>query len=327
MTSQLEFQPSAATQTAATAPPEPRVFAPYAAPDPGRFFATPDVAYNPYTVFNPQVAGRQCVFTVSDPPAKRDIAEAFVHVQQVSRHSSTSADARSPSYSSSSVLCSCGTAGARGSPPVTSSAFLTGLDFSTMWRSPGGEPPSKGTPTPPLPSFWDPLSQLDVQRPPGRRPLTAPPVPPEGSGLAHGTSGAPSRPKSEPSMFRPTSSPGLPHRPVPPELSPDLPDSTALGLPHASPSRELQPLPQKFVCPPECLALLHALEAPVGIPRTLDIVLGSARPVCAVVDGVPMLALLQDVLLPYGPPPSRPLLCRFRGLPPGPGLLVPPPPP
>ncbi|KAM7284584.1 hypothetical protein ISCGN_001678 [Ixodes scapularis] len=87
MGSQFEFQHSAATQTAATAPVEPRVLAPYApAADPGRFFTGPDVVFNPYTLYNPQVAGRR-VFTVSDPPARRDIAEAFIQLQQVSRHS------------------------------------------------------------------------------------------------------------------------------------------------------------------------------------------------------------------------------------------------
>ncbi|CAN7979119.1 unnamed protein product [Ixodes persulcatus] len=88
MGTQVEYQSHPATHAAAAAPPEPRVFAPYAAAsDPGRFFVQPEVSYNPYTAYNPQVAGRQRVFTVLDPPTKRDIAEAFVHVQQAARHS------------------------------------------------------------------------------------------------------------------------------------------------------------------------------------------------------------------------------------------------
>ncbi|KAG0425649.1 hypothetical protein HPB47_027202 [Ixodes persulcatus] len=86
MGTQVESHP--ATHAAAAAPPEPRDFAPYtAASDPGRFFVQPEVSYNPYTAYNPQVAGRQRVFTVLDPPIKRDIAEAFVHVQQAARQS------------------------------------------------------------------------------------------------------------------------------------------------------------------------------------------------------------------------------------------------
>ncbi|KAM7295051.1 hypothetical protein ISCGN_024556 [Ixodes scapularis] len=70
MGSQLEFQPSAATQTAATAPVEPRVLAPYApAADPGSILTGPDVAFNPYTLYNPQVAGRR-VFTAFHRPTE-----------------------------------------------------------------------------------------------------------------------------------------------------------------------------------------------------------------------------------------------------------------
>ncbi|CAN8016393.1 unnamed protein product [Ixodes persulcatus] len=86
-----EYQSNPSTHAAAAAAPpipEPRVFAPYpAASDTGRFFVPPDFSFNLYTQFNPQVAGRQRVFTVMDPPAKRDIAEAFVHVQQAGKHS------------------------------------------------------------------------------------------------------------------------------------------------------------------------------------------------------------------------------------------------
>ncbi|CAN8033077.1 unnamed protein product [Ixodes persulcatus] len=86
-----EYQPNPATHAAAAAAPpisEPRVFAPFpAAPDPGRFFVPPEFSYNPYGQFNPQITGRQRVFTVGDPPSKRDIAEAFIHVQQAARNS------------------------------------------------------------------------------------------------------------------------------------------------------------------------------------------------------------------------------------------------
>ncbi|CAN7975580.1 unnamed protein product [Ixodes persulcatus] len=83
---QSEYQHSG--RAAAAALPEPLVYAPFAAAsDPGRFFVAPELGFNPYTAYNPQVAGRQRVLTVSDPPTKRDLAEAFVHVQQASRHS------------------------------------------------------------------------------------------------------------------------------------------------------------------------------------------------------------------------------------------------
>ncbi|CAN7974654.1 unnamed protein product [Ixodes persulcatus] len=88
MGTQVKDQSHSATHAAAAPSPENRVFAPYAAAsDPGRFFVQPEVSYNRYTAYNPQVAGRQRVFTVLDPPTKRDIAEAFVHVQQAARHS------------------------------------------------------------------------------------------------------------------------------------------------------------------------------------------------------------------------------------------------
>ncbi|KAG0436318.1 hypothetical protein HPB47_018019 [Ixodes persulcatus] len=55
---------------------------------------------------------------------------------------------------------------------------------------------------------------------------------------------------------------------------------------------------RRSLVPPECVALLDSIDAPTGIPRALDIVLGPARPTVALVDGVPTLALLQDVLFP-----------------------------
>ncbi|KAM7298162.1 amyloid beta A4 precursor protein-binding family B member 1-interacting protein-like [Ixodes scapularis] len=87
--SQSEFNPTPATHAAAVAAPDPRFQQqqPFGIgpPDPGRFYAPYDfAATQPYNV---QVAGRQRVFTVQDPPTKRDIAEAFLHVQHASRHS------------------------------------------------------------------------------------------------------------------------------------------------------------------------------------------------------------------------------------------------
>ncbi|CAN8025926.1 unnamed protein product [Ixodes persulcatus] len=85
---QSEYQPTNTTHAAAAALPKPRVSAPYrAAADSGRFFVPPDLGVNPYTAYSPQVAERQRVFTVADPPTRRDLAEAFIHVQQASRHS------------------------------------------------------------------------------------------------------------------------------------------------------------------------------------------------------------------------------------------------
>ncbi|CAN7941960.1 unnamed protein product, partial [Ixodes pacificus] len=85
--SQSEFQPTAGTHAAAVAGPDVRYQQPYGlnAPDPGRFYAPYDAGpHNPYAS---QVAGRQRVFTIQDPPTRRDIAEAFVHIQHAARHS------------------------------------------------------------------------------------------------------------------------------------------------------------------------------------------------------------------------------------------------
>ncbi|KAG0423003.1 hypothetical protein HPB47_001207 [Ixodes persulcatus] len=63
--------------------------------------------------------------------------------------------------------------------------------------------------------------------------------------------------------------------------------------------REAVPLPADVQAAAECWPLLDALEAsPLGLPRALDVVLSEARPTAVVVDGVPTLALVQDVLLP-----------------------------
>ncbi|XP_040069417.1 amyloid beta A4 precursor protein-binding family B member 1-interacting protein-like [Ixodes scapularis] len=86
--SQSEFQPTPATHTAAVTGPDPRYQQqPFglAASDTGRFFAPYE--YPPTQPYNIQVAGRQHIFTVQDPPTKRDIAEAFIHVQHAARHS------------------------------------------------------------------------------------------------------------------------------------------------------------------------------------------------------------------------------------------------
>ncbi|EEC12632.1 hypothetical protein IscW_ISCW009169 [Ixodes scapularis] len=88
--SQSEFNPSAATHAAAVTGPGPQLQQqqqqPFGLPppDPGRFYTPVDFTNQPYNI---QVAGRQRVFTIHDPPARRDIAEAFLHVQQAARHS------------------------------------------------------------------------------------------------------------------------------------------------------------------------------------------------------------------------------------------------
>ncbi|CAN7982274.1 unnamed protein product [Ixodes pacificus] len=85
--SQSEFQPTAGTHAAAVAGPEVGHQQPYGlyATDPGRFYAPFETGpHNPYAS---QVAGRQRVFTIQDPPTRRDIAEAFVHIQHAARHS------------------------------------------------------------------------------------------------------------------------------------------------------------------------------------------------------------------------------------------------
>ncbi|KAG0439785.1 hypothetical protein HPB47_016532 [Ixodes persulcatus] len=47
------------------------------------FYPIDNAAYNPYAAYQPQVARHQHVFSVNDPPTKRDLAKAFLYVQQV----------------------------------------------------------------------------------------------------------------------------------------------------------------------------------------------------------------------------------------------------
>ncbi|EEC12211.1 hypothetical protein IscW_ISCW009126 [Ixodes scapularis] len=189
LASQLEFQPSAATQTAATAPAEPQVSAPYAAAaNPGRFITAPDVAYNPYTVFTPKVAGRQRVFTVSDPPAKRDIAEAFIHEQQVSRHSQHIGRHEIAELQLLECFVQLWDCRSIGLQPGTSYASSIASDSCTTSLSPGGEPPLRATPILPHRFSSGHLSPHTVQPPPERCPRTAPPAPLEESAPALATS-------------------------------------------------------------------------------------------------------------------------------------------
>lgn len=58
------------------------------------------------------------------------------------------------------------------------------------------------------------------------------------------------------------------------------------------------PLPPTAEIPSECWDLLTHLDATSGVPASLDLVLGQAQTVVAIVDGTPTLALLQDVLRP-----------------------------
>ncbi|CAN8018371.1 unnamed protein product, partial [Ixodes persulcatus] len=243
-----EYQPNPETHAAAAAAPtvgEPRVFAPFpAAPDTGRFFVPPEFAYNPYGQFNPQVAGRQRVFTVGDPPTKRDIAEAFIHIQQVARNS--------PHIGRREIAelqllecyvqlwdCRCIGLPARDKLRIFDRVPLLYHVAQSGWGAA-------------LEGYADPSASL-----------LGPPVPPR-----------------RPAATRAT--------------SPDL----TVGLPDIDNRREPALLPPQFSCPPECLDLLASLDAPLGVPRALDVVLGPARPCAALVDGVPTLALLQDVLLP-----------------------------
>ncbi|KAM7296418.1 hypothetical protein ISCGN_021577 [Ixodes scapularis] len=73
-----------------------------------------------------------------------------------------------------------------------------------------------------------------------------------------------------------------------------------LGVPGPTPHPIYGNLLEILEMPPqECLDLLDAVDAlPTGLPRPLDLVLGEAQTVAVVVDGVPTLGLLQDILLP-----------------------------
>ncbi|CAN8029879.1 unnamed protein product, partial [Ixodes persulcatus] len=198
MGTQVEYQSHPATHAAAAAPPEPRIFAPYAAAsDTGRFFVQPEVSYNPYTAYNPQVAGRQRVFTVLDPPPSETSPRHSFTCSRRLATPSTSAEEKWQSCNYLNVSCRSGTAVASGSPPGTSCASSTEFDFFTTLRSPGGEPPCRVTPTPRLPSSWDLRSQPDVLPPTGPHHLTGEPALPERRDLPPEVSSVnPSRPKS-----------------------------------------------------------------------------------------------------------------------------------
>ncbi|CAN8023244.1 unnamed protein product, partial [Ixodes persulcatus] len=237
----------------------------------------------------------------------------------------TSASERLPSFSSLSATPYCGTVGASGSPPETNCSFLTESVYCTTSRSPGGEPPLRATPTPPHRSSWDHQSPLDDQRPPVPPPQTkeqahlglADPTPVPGNKLS-----PPRSPRNEDQLATDHDDRAFPDSTS--SYPADLPAFIATGLPHADELSEPALLPPHFSVPPECSELLEALDAPFGIPRALDVVLGPARPCAAVVDGVPTLALLQDRLsFPPSPLPS----CRSRGLPPSPVPPGPPPSP
>ncbi|KAG0415439.1 hypothetical protein HPB47_007381 [Ixodes persulcatus] len=264
--SSQEYQPNPATHAAAAAAPtigEPRVFAPFpAALDTGRF---------PYGQFNPQVAGRQRVFTINDPPTKRDIAEAFVHIQQVARNS-----------------------------PHIGRREIAELQLLECYVQ-----------------LWDcrciGLPARDKLRIFDRLPLRATRTPPPLSSLGPSPSQTPSghpsrlsRPWSQSAPDQPPQHPLGEASQVPQEakkVSTDLTLTTATGpspVPRRPPLQTHVPQsPPAFpASTTDCSDLLASLDAPLGVPRALDIVLGPARPCAALVDGVPTLALLQDVLLP-----------------------------
>ncbi|CAN7948134.1 unnamed protein product, partial [Ixodes pacificus] len=299
-TQTVEYQPTSSTHAAAAAVPEPRVFAPFAAaPDPGRFFLTPDISYNPYTAYNPQVARRQRVFTVADPPARRDIAEAFVHVQQAARHSQHIGRREVAELQMLECFVQIWDCRCIGLPARDKLRIFDRVRLLYHVAQPGWGAALEGYADPSASLLRGPLSPNAVPRHQGPSPPTGPPAPPGQAARTPAVSDHPSRQRSPRSDF-------IPHHattaclpvlhvtrglPLEPRLPPDQ------GLPLVDAPRELV-LPEHFVCPPECVALLDSLDAPSGIPRALDLVLGPARPTAALVDGVPTLALLQDVLLP-----------------------------
>ncbi|KAM7294388.1 hypothetical protein ISCGN_023894 [Ixodes scapularis] len=61
-------------------------------------------------------------------------------------------------------------------------------------------------------------------------------------------------------------------------------------IPCAAPTRSLGP--------PECQELLTYYDAATGVPAPLQLILGNAQSVLAIVDGTPTLAILQDLILP-----------------------------
>ncbi|CAN8008865.1 unnamed protein product [Ixodes pacificus] len=81
-----EYEPSPAVQQAAAGIHERPAYQPRYDPRPLALRGT----YQPYDIYEPNPAahpGRQRPFTTTNPPSRRDIAEAFQHVQQAARHS------------------------------------------------------------------------------------------------------------------------------------------------------------------------------------------------------------------------------------------------
>ncbi|KAG0415423.1 hypothetical protein HPB47_007399, partial [Ixodes persulcatus] len=78
----------------------------------------------------------QRLFTTTDPPTKRDFRNALIYVDRASRSGTASPTPEHPP--------SCG--------------FLTEYAYSTTLLSPAGPRPSRGTPTPVPPTFWEPRS-------------------------------------------------------------------------------------------------------------------------------------------------------------------------
>ncbi|EEC07554.1 hypothetical protein IscW_ISCW024357, partial [Ixodes scapularis] len=92
--------------------------------------------------------------------------------------------------------------------------------------------------------------------------------------------------------------------PSPPSPPRSTQESSHQGLPQGTISEPLTtttypvPLPPDVFVPPECLDLLASFDATTGVRAHLELVLGEALPVLAIVNGIPTLALLQDVLQP-----------------------------
>ncbi|KAG0424042.1 hypothetical protein HPB47_000203 [Ixodes persulcatus] len=160
----------------------------------------------------------------------------------------------------------------------------------TASRSPGGEPPLRATRTPPPLSSSDHQFPPDVQRPPEPPLLTVEQVRPGPAALTPGRQNRPSPRRSRKNEHRLDLDDGDSAFPV------------TVGLPDTDNRREPALLPPQFSCPPECLDLLASLDAPFGVPRALDVVLGPARPCAALVDGLPTLALLAQAIREAGIP-------------------------
>ncbi|KAM7310942.1 hypothetical protein ISCGN_007850 [Ixodes scapularis] len=238
-----EFQPSAGTQHAAAGFPTnfPPHFAP---PRPPYDAGTPFVQAQSTVAAHADPRGshtaRQRLFTVTDPPTRRDIAEAFIFVQ-VARHSQHI-----------------------GRREIQELQLLE--LFVDIWdcKCIGLPPRSKLPVFDRQPSCWD----------------------------------RPHHKEWPPTVVVPRTVPlALPEERVPtPDPSRSPPSLPARTLPRRS---EASALPPDFQPPQECLDLLHAVDAlPTGLPRPLDLVLGEAQTIAVVVDGVPTLGLLQDILVP-----------------------------